>query len=63
MPSLWQRLWALAPEAVIASLLALAAWIWHVNVRFGEPQPRSITAGGPFSITLKPGPITSGGSS
>lgn len=36
-PSLWQRLWGLAPEAVIASLLALAAWIWHVNVRFGEP--------------------------
>jgi hypothetical protein len=36
-PSLWQRLWALAPEAVIAVLLALAAWLWHANVRFGEP--------------------------
>lgn len=36
-PSLWQRLWALAPEAVLASLLALAAWLWHANVRFGEP--------------------------
>jgi|GEM_PF-5051850 len=36
-PSLWQRLWALAPEAVLASLLALVAWLWQVNVRFGEP--------------------------
>ncbi len=35
-PSLWQRLWNLAPEAVLASLLALAAWLWQANVRFGE---------------------------
>ncbi|HMU66983.1 MAG TPA: DUF4350 domain-containing protein, partial [Cellvibrionaceae bacterium] len=36
-PSLWQRLWLLAPEAVLASLLTLLAWLWQVNVRFGEP--------------------------
>jgi hypothetical protein len=35
-PSLWQRLCALAPEAVLACVFALLAWGWHANVRFGE---------------------------
>ncbi|HEY6529836.1 MAG TPA: DUF4350 domain-containing protein [Cellvibrionaceae bacterium] len=35
-PNLWHRLWALAPEAVLASVFALLAWLWHANVRFGE---------------------------
>lgn len=36
-PNLWQRLWTLAPESVLACIVALIAWLWHVNVRFGEP--------------------------
>jgi hypothetical protein len=35
-PNLWQRLWAFAPEVLVALLLALATWLWHNNVRFGE---------------------------
>lgn len=36
-PNLWQRLWAFAPEALIALICALLAWLWRNTIRFGEP--------------------------